>query len=292
MKGVAAPDKAAVRRSFERAAATYDDAAVLHREVGARLVEHLDPMRIDPARVVDVGCGTGASFAALAERYPRAELVGVDLAHAMILRARSRGSWWRRALGAQRVPGLVHGDAEALPLAAGSVQFVFSNLALQWCRPEAFFAEAARVLSTGGLFLFSTFGPDTLKELRMAFAGVDGAAHVHPFIDMHDLGDALVHAGFADPVMEMERITIEYASVDAIARDLKATGAHNALAARPRGLTSRARWKRVAEKYEPYRRDGALPASYEVVYGHAWKATPKRVADGRQVIDFQPRGAR
>jgi malonyl-CoA O-methyltransferase len=290
VKDIAAPDKAAARRSFERAAAGYERNAVLHREIGQRLLEHLDPMRIDPARIIDLGCGTGSLFDPLGARYPRAEIIGVDFAASMLERAARRRPWWRRALGARSPPRLVCADAEALPLAAGSAGFVFSNLALQWCSAEALFAEAARVLSTGGLFLFSTFGPDTLKELRVAFAGVDSAPHVHTFVDMHDLGDALVHAGFAEPVMEMEVLTLEYSSVEAIARDLKAVGGHNALAVRPRGLMSRQRWRRVSERYEAQRRDGALPATYEVVYGHAWKVAPKRTADGRQVIGFVGRG--
>lgn len=292
MRQAVALDKRAVRRSYERAAATYDPGAVLHREIGRRLGEHLDPIRIEPARIVDAGCGTGASFHLLGERYPRAEVIGIDIARPLLERARERSPWWRRALGAQSVRRLVCADAERLPLAGASTQLVFSNLALQWCDPAAFFAEASRVLATGGLFMFSTFGPDTLKELRQAFAQADAAPHVHGFIDMHDLGDALVHAGFADPVMEMEVITVEYASVEAIARDLKAVGAHNALTARAQGLMGRARWQRVVQGYEKHRRDGALPATYEVVYGHAWKAAPKRSADGRQVIDFRPRDAR
>ena len=282
------PEKRAVRRAFERAARTYDEGAVLHREVGGRLLEHLDPIRIEPRRIVDVGCGTGAFIGALEKRYPRAQVVGVDLAHSMLLRARRRTPWWRRAFGA-RAPLLVGGDAEKLPLAANSAELVFSNLALQWCRGDAFIAEAARTLAVEGLLLFSTFGPDTLKELRSAFAGIDGADHVNTFVDMHDLGDALVHAGFADPVMEMDIITLEYSTLEAFARDLKLVGARNALPARPRGLMGRARWKRMAERYESLRRAGALPATYEVIYGHAWKARPKRSADGRQVIDFQAR---
>ncbi|HEX7559786.1 MAG TPA: methyltransferase domain-containing protein, partial [Usitatibacter sp.] len=186
---------------------------------------------------------------------------------------------------------LVCADAERLPLAHGSVDFVFSNLALQWCRPEAAFAEAARVLPTGGLFMFSTLGPDTLKELRAAFSAVDGASHVHGFVDMHDLGDTLVHCGFAEPVMEMEVLTLEYASLGDLARDLKSTGAHNALPRRSPGLVAPRRWKRVVEAYEGRRRDDALPATYEIIYGHAWKAAPRRIADGRQVIDFRERGA-
>ena len=282
------PDKRHVRRSFGRAARSYDDSAVLQREVGARLLTHLDPMVIDPARVIDLGSGTGAHFAPLRERYPRAEIVGIDLAFEMLRESRGRASWWRRAM--QATPRLVCADAERLPLSAGSAQFVFSNLTLQWCRHEAVFPECARVLATGGLILFSTFGPDTLKELRAAFAGVDGSAHVNNFVDMHDLGDSLVAAGFADPVLEMETITLEYENVTAVARDLKAIGAHNVLPGRPAGLGGRGRWQRMEALYEHARRDGVLPATFEVVYGHAWKAAPKRTADGRQVVDFHARG--
>ena len=281
----ALPDKATVRRSFERAAASYDRSAFLQREVGNRLLEHLDPIRIEPHRILDLGCGTGAFFDALTRRYPKAELIAVDLAFNMLGVARRRTAWWRRALGA-RAPRLICADAERLPLSAASIPFLFSNLTLQWCRPTALFEEAARVVSTGGLFLFSTFGPDTLKELRAAFAAVDGHDHVNTFADMHDLGDGLVNAGFADPVMEMEIVTLEYASVEAVARDLKAIGAHNALANRPRGLSGRGRWAQMARRYEALRRDGVLPATFEVVYGHAWKTAPRRTADGRQIIDF------
>ena len=281
------PEKRAVRRAHERAARTYDAHAVLHREVATRLLEHLDPIRIDPGRILDLGCGTGSAFAELRERFPRAAIVGVDIARAMLHEARARAPAWRRWLGAS-TPQLVCGDLERLPFAAGSAELAVSNLALQWCDAQAVFAETARALPAGGLFLFSAFGPDTLKELRAAFraAGDDGA-HVNTFADMHDLGDALVHAGFADPVMEMEMVTLEYADLGALARDLKAVGARNALAARPRGLYGRHRWQRVAAAYEGSRRDGAIPASCEIIYGHAWKTAPRRIADGRQVIDVR-----
>ena len=281
-------EKRAIRRSFDRAARGYDASAFLQREVGARLLEHLDPIRIDPARIVDLGCGTGASFEPLARRYPGAQLFGLDIAPAMLLQAGRRAPWWRRALGTKPVP-LVCGDAERLPFAAASTELLFSNLALQWCLPDPVFREAARVLAPGGLFLFSTFGPDTLRELREAFRATDGGGHVHTFIDMHDLGDALIHAGFSDPVMEMDVITLEYESVEAVARDLQSIGARNALPGRPRGLAGRGRWKRMAEHYERVRRNGVLPATYEVIYGHAWKVPPKKLADGRQVIGFHGR---
>lgn len=284
----ALPEKRAVRRAFERAATTYDRNNVLQCEVGLRLLKHFDPIKLSPRRLVDVGCGTGIFFRELEKRFPGAQMVGVDIAHPMLLHAAQRTPAWKRWLGLG-APRLVCGDAERLPLAAGSAQLVFSNLALQWCDPRLVFAEVARVLEPGGLFMFATFGPDTLKELRDAFRQADGYAHVNAFVDMHDLGDALVQAGLADPVMEMEMITLEYSCAEAVMRDLKAIGARNALPGRPRGLAGRARFRRVIEGYERYRRGGVLPASYEVIYGHAWKVAPKRTADGRQVIDFRPR---
>ena len=278
----------AARRAFGRAAAAYDAHAVLQREVGARLLQHLDPIRIEPRRAIDLGCGTGFFLEALRERFPRASLVGIDAALPMLREARRRSPWWRRALSAG-VPALACADAQRLPLAAGSARLVFSNLLLQWCDPAAVFAETARVLETGGLFLFSTYGPDTLKELRGAFAAVDEAPHVNAFVDMHDLGDALVAAGFADPVMEMETLTVEYADVESIARDLRRGGGQTVLAGARPGLGGRERWRRMAERYEAHRRAGALPATFEVVYGHAWKAAPRTAADGRAIVDFHPR---
>jgi malonyl-CoA O-methyltransferase len=268
----------AMRAAFERAAATYDAHSVLQAEVGRRLLEHLEGIRLEPATIVDLGCATGASFEGLRARYPSAALLGLDLAHAMLRKAAARTPWWRRALGAGR-PALVCGDAHRLALAAGSAQFVFSNLMLQWCRAETVFAEVARVLPAGGLFMFSTLGPDTLKELRAAFAAAGERERVPAFVDMHDLGDALVHAGFADPVMEMEMITLEYATVDALVSELQAVGE----------APDSGDWRAIGREYEKHRRGAALPASYEVVYGHAWKAAPKRLADGRQVIEFRSR---
>jgi len=283
-------DKRAVRRAFGRAASGYDRHAVLQREVGARLLAHLDPIRIEPRRMLDLGCGTGEQMARLRKRYPRAALVAVDVALPMLREARGRTPWWRRTLG-RSAPLLACADAELLPLAASCAELAFSNLLLQWCDPPAAFTEAARVLATGGLFLFSTFGPDTLRELRAAYAESGGGDHVHAFVDMHDLGDALVAAGFTDPVMEMETLTLEYSTVEALAADLRGGGGRNALAGRPRGLGGRDRWRRMAERYETRRRGAILPATYEVVYGHAWKAAPRRTADGRAIVDFHPRRA-
>ena len=275
----------AMRGAFERAAPDYDAHAALPREVGRRLIEHLDGLVIDPALIVDLGCGTGISFEGLHGRFPRAGIAGLDLAHAMLQRAAARVPWWKRAFGAAS-PALACADAQRLPLAAGCAQFVFSNLMLQWCRAEAVFAEVARVLAVDGLFMFSTFGPDTLKELRAAFAAAGERDRVNTFVDMHDLGDALVQAGFADPVMEMEMLTLEYETVDALVADLRGVGSH---ARSGKRQLDAGQWEKVRADYEKHRRAGVLPSTYEIVYGHAWKVAPRRTADGRQVIEFRER---
>lgn len=299
-------DRGHIRRSFERAAATCDAAAVLQREVGARMAERLGVIRLEPATILDAGCGTGEALGELATRFPGARLIGLDLAWNMVGTARAKtapaGTGTRslltRLLGGSGVarsvaPQFLCADIAALPLAAVSVDLVWSNLALQWIdEPGVAFAEFRRVLAVGGLLSFTTFGPDTLRELRAAFATVDHATHISRFIDMHDLGDMLVHAGFADPVMDMETLTLTYADANALMRELKALGAHNATSARPRGLMGRDRWRRMLAALERFRRDGRLPASFEVIYGHAWKAAPRVAADGRAILQFTPPGSR
>lgn len=283
------PDRAAVRRSFDRAAPTYDAAATLQREIADRLLERLDYIRIAPVRVLDLGSGTGYATAPLRRRYADAHLVSLDLSPAMLVHARvaTQPSWLKQLLSPARMTWLC-ADGEALPLTDASVDLVFSNLALQWCDPMRIFAEAVRVLRPGGLLLFSTFGPDTLKELRAAFAAVDGKPHVNQFIDMHDLGDQMVRARLADPVMDMEHLTVTYTELSGLLRELKDIGAHNVLPGRERGLMGKSRWARLSEAYEQFRKDDRLPATYEVVYGHAWKpiAPTPRSDDGRQVIHF------
>jgi malonyl-CoA O-methyltransferase len=267
-------DKRRARRSFERAASNYDSVAVLQREIADRLLERLEYVRLDPERVLDLGAGTGYAVGALHRRYRRARVIALDFAHGMLLQARQRGGWWRRPL-------CVCADAESLPLADGAVDLIVSNATLQWCNDLArAFEECLRVLRPGGLFMFTTFGPDTLKELRAAWAAADGHSHVSPFLDMHDIGDALVRARFADPVMDAERLTLTYGHVRDLMRDLKVLGAHNATRERPRTLTGRARLAAVDRAYETYRLDGRLPASYEVVYGHAWAPEQKPGAGG------------
>ncbi len=268
-------DKDRARRAFERAAPGYDRAAVLQREIADRLLGRLDYVRLAPRRVLDLGCGTGYAAAVLLRRYRQARVFALDFAPAMLKETRRRGTWLRRPL-------CLCGDLEHLPLADGAADLIVSNTTLQWCNdPDAVFNECLRVLSPGGLFMFTTFGPDTLKELRAAWSSVDGYSHVSPFADMHDLGDALVRARFADPVMDAERMTLTYGALPDLMDDLRTIGAANATTGRPRGLTGPRRLAAVAAAYERERRPGVgLPASYEVVYGHAWAPAQKPVAGG------------
>lgn len=288
-------DKRAIRAAFERAAAGYDAAAFLQQEVARRLDERLEVMRIEPEHILDAGCGTGYALPLLKARYPKARLAGLDLALGMLQQGRARmgaASGWRRWLPRLMPhPGPVAflcADIERLPLKKDSLDMVWSNLTLQWVGDlEGCFREIHRIIRPGGLFAFSTFGPDTLKELRQAFAGLDGYAHVNRFIDMHDIGDMLVHAGFAHPVMEMEYITLTYPDLKSLLKDLKAIGADTVLEGRRTGLMGRGRWQQLNDNYERLRRDGRLPATFEVVYGHAWAGRKDRLEDGRQVIQFE-----
>ena len=229
-----AVDKRLVAAAFNAAAKRYDRHAVLQSTVRERLLERLDVIRIDPGRVLDVGAGTGAASRALAKKYRQAEVIGVDLAFEMLQVGRDR----RLLRRARRQD--VCADAEALPFTHASAELVFSNLTMQWCNElDAVMQECQRVLRPGGLLLFSTLGPDTLSELRASWAQVDDHTHVNVFIDMHDVGDALIRAGFGGPVMDVENITLTYATVEDLLRDLKAIGAHNVTAARARGLTGK-----------------------------------------------------
>jgi len=278
-----------VRHSFSRSAARYDAVAVLQSRVREELLGRLDVVRLQPAVVLDLGAGTGHAAAALKRRYRSSQVVALDLAEGMLQQARRRQTLLRRF-------GRVCADAARLPLRDGSVDLVFSNLLLHWCNdPDAVFRECRRVLRPGGLLTFTTFGPDTLLELRRAWSAADGHTHVNRFIDMHDLGDALARCGLAEPVMDVDRIVVTYAEVRDLMRDLKAMGARNANAGRPRGLTGKATLDRMVAAYETMRRDGRLPATCEVVYGQAWcpeGQPPLRQPPGEVVVPLARLGRR
>ena len=271
-------DKRLARRAFEKAADTYDEAAVLQNEIGDRLMERLDYIRLQPRRILDLGAGTGMFTRALMKRYRKADVVALDIAKPMLHCVKQRAGWLRK-------PGCVCADSESLPFNDDSFDFIFSNLMLQWCTDlEATFVELRRVLSPGGLLMFTTFGPDTLMELRASWEAVDGYTHVNSFIDLHDVGDSLLHAKWAEPVMDSERITVTYRELRGLMQDLKHIGAHNVTSGRPRGLTGKRHLQQLVEAYEPFREDGVLPASYEVVYGHAWSPLNKHSAAGSNEV--------
>jgi malonyl-CoA O-methyltransferase len=284
-------DARLVRRRFDRAASSFDQAAVLHREVAARMAERLQYVKLAPQRILDLGCGTGADFARLGERYPEARRIGCDASAAMLRLAGRHTSLAGRLLPwlSRRSPARVCADVLRLPFAAGSIDLVWSNLMLHWIdEPPQALREIARAMKVGGLLMFSTLGPDTLRELREAFASAGFSGQVHRFVDMHDLGDMLVEQGFAEPVMDMERIRLTYDDLAALAADLRATGSTCANRERARGLMGREALGRVRAQYETRRADGRLPATFEVVYGHAWKAQPRHTEDGRAIVRFDP----
>jgi malonyl-CoA O-methyltransferase len=278
-------DRRAVQRHFDRASASYDAHALLQARVRDEMLARLALLAFEPAVVADLGCGTGHAARALKRRWPRARVVALDLAPGMLAAARAQNSWLR---GFERV----RGDVARLPLREGSVDLVYACLLLPWLDDlDAALGAVRRSLSARGYFTFATLGPDTLKELRAAWAEVDGEAHVHRFLDMHDIGDALVRAGFADPVMDVDHFRLTYPTTRALMLDLRAVGAGNALVSRRPGLTGRARLAAVEAAYERLRdADGRLPASCEVIYGQAWcpgTTPPVRSRRGETVIPIE-----
>jgi malonyl-CoA O-methyltransferase len=273
-------DTRQVRRAFGRAAASYAAHAVLQHEVERRLLERLDYLEDAPRLVLDVGCGPGLAAAVMRTRWKAVRIVALDLALPMLRRIKP--GWLRPLMR-------VNADARALPLADASVDVLFSNLCIQWIDDvPALFAEFRRVLRPGAYIALSTFGPDTLYELREAWAQADRAPHVSQFADIGRIGDALLHAGFRDPVLDAEHFNLTYPDAQKLMRELKAIGATNADAKRQRGLTGGGRWRRAVDAYESFRVDGKLPATYEVIYAHAWapdQGQPRR-AGGGEIATF------
>lgn len=272
-------EKAEVRAAFDRASPTYEAVAVLQSRVAGELLSRLEPFDFSPRTILDVGAGTGRITAELKRRYRRSRVIALDIAPGMLREAGRHQRIFRRF---ERLCA----DALRLPLQSASIDIVFSNLMLQWCDPiDEALGEVRRVLKPQGFFAFSTFGPDTLKELRSAWAEVDSYNHVNRFLDMHDIGDALVRAGLQEPVLDVDRIQLTYGDGMSLMRDLKALGARNATAGRPRSLIGRTRLQRVLAAYEGFRKDGRLPATYEVVYGAAWGSAgrPATVARAGEV---------
>jgi malonyl-CoA O-methyltransferase len=281
-------DSAALRRTFGRAAPTYDAAAILPREIRERLLERLRLIRSDPLTILDLGAGTGHGSRALKDRFASATVVALDFALPMLLQARRQQPLFRKF-------SRVCASAFALPLRSAAIDWCVSNLALAWCEPvDRVLAEVQRVLKPGGLFSFTSFGPDTLRELRAAWASVDRSPHVHRFLDMHELGDELVGAGFAEPVMDVERVVLTYTNLEQFFSELKQTGFATATAGRPRHLGMRKMLRTLVNAYEPLRVDGRLPVTFEIVYGQAWRGhdVSSRRATGEVSIPIESIGRR
>jgi malonyl-CoA O-methyltransferase len=285
-------DIARVRQLFADPArvATAD---FLRREVASRMFERLSLVKTSPRQVLDAGCGAGADIAELQQRYPAAQVIGLDAAPGMLAAAggvQAPRSLLSRLLPAKAGIDLVCADFGNLPFGPNSLDLVWSNLALHWHpQPDRVFAEWRLALRVDGLLMFSTFGPDTFRELRSAFAAMDETPHTLPFVDMHDFGDQLVEVGFTTPVMDMELITVTYDTVEAMFADVRAFGG-NPLATRRRSLVGRAAWQRTRDALEAQRRaDGKLALSFEIIYGHAFRPAPKVTAAGEAIVRFQPR---
>ena len=252
-------DKRDIAYSFSRAAPVYDSVAQLQRDVGNRLLQRLDVLEIDPATVLDLGCGTGYFRSELQRRFPRGIYLGLDIASGMVEYARAQqvrtGHW-------------LVGDAETLPLAGASVDLVFSSLAIQWChRPQLLFAELARVLRPGGSCVFTTLGPDTLHELRAAWAAVDSHQHVNLFLAADELAEAARCVPEVDLTLDRAHHRMEYRRVRDLLNELKTLGAHNMNRDRPGGLTSRRSLQGMLQAYEQWREGDLLPATYDVILG-------------------------
>ncbi|MDR5803214.1 MULTISPECIES: methyltransferase domain-containing protein [unclassified Caballeronia] len=307
-------DSRRLRAIFDRRAATFDEVAFLPREIAGRMRERLEYIKVAPTRVLDAACGMGADLPALRERFAEASVLGVDISSAMLARARDaesaeaeNGAGWRRFLPATlakafgaRGPQLAQADFSELPFASGAFEMLWSNLALHWhSRPDLVFPEWQRVLKVNGLLMFSTFGPDTLRELAAAYReaertlGLPPQPHTIDFVDMHDLGDMLVESGFEIPVMDQEVLTITYRSPESLLADVTRWGAYpfERSAAADSQIDVKARRSAVHSALEALRRDdGTIPLTFEVIYGHAWKAVPRTTAEGHGIIRLEDIG--
>jgi malonyl-CoA O-methyltransferase len=265
-------DRKQLHSSFNAAALDYDAASLLQQTVANRLIEAFDMLKIEPVSILDLGSGTGYGSEKIKQRFKKAQIYQADISSEMLKVARKREPMFFSK------KHFVCSDASQMPIAKNQFDLVFSNLMLQWCNDlDAVFAEVRRMLKPGGVFIFATFGPDSLKELRDCWRQVDDDIHVNAFVDMHDVGDALIRNGMSEPVLSIEHIVLLYDECKQLMRELKNIGAHNINQGRRKTLTGKQRLQRVEEHYESYRKNCKLPATYEVVYGHAWRPQQEKV---------------
>lgn len=260
--------------AFNQHALSYEKAALVQHEIGQRLFERLELIKMDPKWILDLGCGTGIFSKVLKKKYPKAAIVGLDLAYGMLCEAKKKRPW--------RAPwSLVNANMLALPFEEGVFDLVFANQVIHWSESmPSVIREIKRVLGVGGCFMFSTLGPDTFKELTGAFRAADNYAHTNAFLDMHDIGDQLQQMAWSDAVVDMEHLTVHYGDIRKLLLSLKAQGVRNINASRNPGLTGRRRWQAFENAYQQYRTaEGKYPLTYEAIYGHAWKAPEAVVQD-------------
>ncbi len=268
-------DSRHVRAAFNLAAKNYDDFSLLQQTITSRLIESFEHIKVNPASVLDLGSGTGFGSNKLKQRFKKAQIYQTDLSTEMLKKSRKQAS---RFFSKNH---FLCADANQIPFPDNSFDLVFSSLMLQWCNdPDAVFAEIKRVLKPGGVFLFSSFGPDTLKELRASWQQVDDEVHVNAFTDMHDIGDSLIRNGMDAPVLSIEHIVLTYDECKQLMYELKNIGAHNVNFGRRKTLTGKQRLQKVIKHYESYRQNNKLPATYEVIYGHAWKPETDKKNNG------------
>jgi len=255
-----------VQKAFNIAANNYDTFSILQRTITDRLLESFDHIKLEPTSILDLGSGTGYGSKILKQRFKKAHIYQIDISGEMLKQSR------RQAPLFFSKNHFICANASQIPLPKNHFDLVFSSLMLQWCNDlDAVFAEVKHVLKPGGVFLFTSFGPDSLKELRESWRQVDDQVHVNVFVDMHDIGDSLVRNGLDAPVLSIEHIVLTYDECKQLMRELKNIGAHNINKGRRKTLTGKQRLESVIKHYEIYRQNNKLPATYEVIYGHAWQ---------------------
>ncbi len=257
--------KKSIASGFDKAAGTYDDAALLQGDIRKELLQRLEYFAINPKRVVDLGCGTGDALHFLKERYKQAEVLGLDISLQMLSCVVKKKRWFEPR------KKIICGDMEKLPLATQSVDCVFSNMAMQWANdPVVMLQECKRIILPGGLLHISTLGPGTLMELRHCWQMEDEHLRVNDFLDVPSWGEMLLQVGFDDPVLDVDRITLKFSDGRAVMEYLKKIGAVNHRHDRQQGMMGKKLLNRVIENYESFRIDDYVPATFEVVYAHAW----------------------
>jgi len=258
-----------IRRRFDRAAASFDNADFVHAVTRDGLCGRLKPLLLAPDAILDLGSATGAMGRLLRKRFKRAHVVSLDLSHAMLGQGRSNRPWFSRS-------SFVQGDAHHLPFADASFDIVVANQVLPWApNPQPIFDQVSRVLRKGGVFAFATLGPDSLREIERAWAGIDAGAHVLRFPDMHDIGDGLVRSGLRDPVLDVDRLAVTYESVDSLFADLTRAGARNVLEYRSQGMVGKRAFRAMTDALTASGTDGNIVLELELVYGHCWGSGPK-----------------